>query len=192
MAEKSIGSPSSTGLVFGEVVDYTTDPTQTGQVRVRWNTGTISQSDLKDNELPYHPVLHGSHSASFKGIGGPHTGLIKGSKVVGIVVSHDGQEVLVLGSMASSGNSQIDSTTTFDSNIPVVSKMQENNGKQQPKYGDKNGVVEDYKDESVVSWAQDSGGPERNKAKYAELNDSCGSYGSSEGADGTSLCTLLS
>lgn len=192
MAEKSIGSPSHFGFVFGTVVDRKSDPTQSGQVKVRWETGTISQSDLKDDELPYSRSMLGSQSASLKGIGGPHTGLIEGSRVVGVTISGDGQEVMILGSIPSSGNAAVDGQVQFNSNIPAPAKMQENNGRQQPTYGDKNGVVEEYKNQSVVAWAESSGGPEKTSTNFGSLNDSCGSFGSSEGPHGSSICTLLS
>lgn len=191
MAEKSIGAPSHFGLVFGTVVDRKTDPTQSGQCIVRWEIGTISQSTLKDNELPYSRSMLGSHSASLKGMGGPHTGFVEGSRVIGVTLSGDGQEVMILGAVPSSGNSEIDGKAQFNSDIPTPAKQQENSGEQQPNYGDKNGVAEDYKNESVIKFAADAGGPERTVAKFRDLNDSCGAYGSSEGPDGSSTCTLL-
>ena len=191
MAEKSIGSPSHFRLLYGTVVDRKSDPTQSGQVKVRWDIGTINQSDLKDDELPYSRSLLGSQSASLKGIGGPHTGLIEGSRVIGFTVSGDGQEVMILGSIPSSGNAAVDGQVQFNSDIPTPAKVQENNGRQQPNYGDKNGVAEDYKNQSVIAWAGEAGGPEKKPAKYRDLDDSCGSYGSSEGPNGSSTCTLL-
>ncbi len=191
MAEKSLGNPSSFGLVIGEVVNRKDDPTQTGQVKVRWNIGTINQSDLKEEDLPWSRTLVGSQSASLNGIGGPHTGYIEGTKVIGISLSGDGQDLIVIGSLPSAGQSEVDGQPKFDSDIPRPAKKQENNGKQQPKFGDQNGVAQEYKDQSVIQWAGDSGGPEKKPAKYQGLSDSCGSYGSSEGPDGSSNCTAL-
>lgn len=192
MAEKSMGSASRTGLVMGEVVNRKDDPTQTGQCKVRWNLGQISQSEMKEDDLPWSKSIMSSHSASIKGVGGPHTGYLEKSKVYGLSISgHDGQDMFILGSVPSGGKGDIDGQPEYDSDIPQPGKVESNGegGGNQPKYGDKNGVCEDYKDESVCKYAQERGG--HGAMKFAEKKDSCGTNGSSEGPDGNSKCEAL-
>lgn len=199
MAEKATGAASRVGLVIGEVVDRLSDPTQTGMVKVRWNMGQGTQSDMAESDLPYSKSLMSVHSASIRGIGGPHVGYIGsnegnggGSKVYGLSISGDGQDFIVLGSVPSGGNGSIDSSPQYNSDIPVPGKVQQNGqGGSQPQYGDKNGVVPTYKDESVILYAQQQGGPEQSPAKYADLDDSAGTVGSSDGPTGIALNQLI-
>lgn len=199
MAEKATGSASRVGLVMGEVVDRMSDPTQTGMVKVRWNMGQINQSDLSEKDLPYSKSLMSRHSASIRGIGGPHTGYIGsnegkggGSKVYGMSISGDGQDMIILGSVPSAGKGDPDGQPQYDSDIPQPGKVEKNGtGESQPKYGDKNGVAEDYKDESVIKYAEEKAGPEKSPAKYKDLDDSAGTVGSSEGPEGQSKNDLI-
>jgi len=200
MAEKSTGSASRTGLVIGEVVDRKSDPTQTGQVKVRWNLGQINQSDMSESDLPYSKSLMSRHSASIRGIGGPHVGYLGsnegnggGSKVYGLSISGDGQDMLVLGSVPSGGSGDVDGQPQYDSDIPQPGKVESNGegGGNQPRHGDKNGVAQDYKDESVITYAESQGGPEKNAAKYKDLDDSAGTIGGSDGPDGSSKNDLI-
>src|SRR6476659_1914089 len=98
MSEKATGSASRSGLVIGEVINRKDDPTQTGQCKVRWNMGQVVQSEFKEDDLPWSKSLMSRHSASIRGIGGPHTGYLganegkgEGSKVYGLSISGDGQ-----------------------------------------------------------------------------------------------------
>lgn len=201
MAEKAAGSASRTGLVMGEVVDRMTDPTQTGQCKVKWNMGQINQSDMSEGDLPYSKSLMSRHSASLRGIGGPHTGYLGsnegkqggGSKVYGLSISGDGQDMIILGSVPSGGKGDVDGQPQYDSDIPTPGKTESNGegGGSQPNHGDKNGVAEDYKDESVVKFAQDKGGPEKAAAKYPDLDDSAGTVGGSDGPEGKAQNDLI-
>ncbi len=199
MAEKATGSASRTGIVIGEVVNRLDDPTQSGMCKVRWNLGQINQSELKEEDLPWTKSLMSAHSASLRGIGGPHTGYIgsnegKGedTKVYGVSISGDGQDFIILGSVPSAGKGDVDGVPQYDSDIPQPGKIEKNGqGQVQPRYGDKNGVAEDYKNESVIKYAEDQGGPEKNAAKYKDLDDSAGTYGSSDGPDGQSKNDLI-
>lgn len=196
MAEKSTGAASRVGLVIGEVVSRK-DPTQSGQVKVRWNMGQITQSDLKEEDLPWSKTMQSTYSASIRGIGGPHVGYQasnegkEGSKVYGISLSGDGQDLIVIGSVVSAGTGDIDGQPNFDSDIPQPAKEQTKDDISQPRYGDKNGVAQDYKDESVIQYAKEKGGPEQSPAKYPDLDDSAGTTGSSEGPDGQSKNDLI-
>jgi hypothetical protein len=193
MAEKSTGSASRTGLVIGEVLNRKDDPTQTGQCKVRWNLGQINQSDLSESDLAWSKSLMSRHSASLKGVGGPHTGYLEGSKVYGLSISGDGQDMIILGSVPSGGKGEVDGQPEYDSDIPQPGKSESNGegGGNQPKYGDKNGVAKEYKDKSVIMYAEEQGG-KRGKMKYAEKDDSAGTFGGSEGPDGEATNELLS
>ena len=193
MAEKSTGGASRTGLVIGEVINRKDDPTQTGQVKVRWNLGQINQSDLSEDDLPWSKSLMSRHSASIKGVGGPHTGYLEGTKVYGLSISGDGQDMIVLGSVPSGGKGDIDGQPQYDSDIPQPAKIESNGqgGGNQPRYGDKNGVAEDYKDESVIKYAADQGGPDKSAAKYKDLEDSAGTVGGSDGPEGKAKNDLI-
>jgi hypothetical protein len=193
MAEKSTGAASRTGLVIGEVLNRKDDPTQTGQCKVRWNLGQVAQSEFSEDDIPWSKSLMSRHSASIKGVGGPHTGYLEGSKVYGLSISGDGQDMVILGSVPSGGKGDVDTQPQYDSDIPQPAKVQSNGqgGGNQPRYGDKNGVVEEYKDESVIKYAQDKGGPEKNPAKYPDLDDSAGTVGGSDGPDGAAKNDLI-
>lgn len=193
MAEKATGTASRTGLVMGEVVNRKDDPTQTGQCKVKWNMGQISQSDLSEGDLPWSKSLMSRHSASLKGVGGPHTGYMEKSKVYGLSISGDGQDMIILGSVPSGGKGDVDGQPQYDSDIPTPGKTESNGdgGGSQPSFGDKNGVAQDYKDESVVKFAQDKGGPEKSAAKYPDLDDSAGTTGGSDGPEGKSQNDLI-
>src|SRR3954468_3694834 len=117
MAEKSTGAASRTGLVMGEVVNRKDDPTQTGQCKVRWNMGQVTQSNFTEDDLPWSKSLMSRHSASLKGVGGPHTGYLEGSKVYGISISGDGQDMIILGSLPSGGTGDVDGQPQYDSDI---------------------------------------------------------------------------
>lgn len=193
MAEKSTGSASKTGLVMGEVINRKDDPTQTGQCKVKWNMGQVAQSDMSEGDLPWSKSLMSRHSASIKGIGGPHTGYLEKSKVYGLSISGDGQDMIILGSVPSGGKGEVDGKPEYDSDIPQPGKVESNGegGGSQPNHGDKNGVAEDYKDESVVKYSEDKGGPEKSAAKYKDLEDSAGTVGGSDGPEGKSQNDLI-
>lgn len=201
MAEKDTGAASKTGLVIGEVINRMDDPTQTGQCKVQWNMGQINQSDLQESDLPWSKSLMSRHSASLRGVGGPHTGYLGknegkdggGSKVYGLSMSGDGQDMVILGSVPSGGSGSPDGNPTYNSDIPQPGKSQSNGqgGGDQPNYGDKNGVAQNYKDQSVVDYAQQQGGPEKNAAKYPDLDDSAGTVGGSDGPEGTASNQLI-
>jgi Gp5 N-terminal OB domain len=197
MAEKATGTASRTGLVIGEVISRQ-DPTQTGMVKVRWNLGQINQSDLKEEDLPWSKSLMSRHSASIRGMGGPHTGYLaanegkgEGSKVYGISISGDGQDFIVIGSVPSGGSGNPDGQPQYNSDIPQPAKQQDVGGISQPRYGDKNGVCPDYMNESVIIYAEQQGGPEHSPAKYPSLDDSAGTVGSSDGPTGIAKNNLI-
>lgn len=199
MAEKAAGSSSKFGLVMGEVVDRKSDPTQSGQCKVRWNMGQINQSDMSEDDLPYSKPLSSGHQGAIRGIGKAPLGYIgsnegkEGTKVYGFSFSGDGQDMHILGPVHSAGTGSADGQPQYDSGIPQPGKVESNGsgGGSQPKFGDKNGVVDDYKDQSVITWAESQGGPEKSAAKYKDLDDSAGTVGGSDGPDGASQNDLI-
>lgn len=156
-------------ITIGEVVNHEDDPAQAGQVRVRWQTGAAQQHDVGDEDLPWTQPMYPSTNPSLDQTGGPHTGLRKGSRVVGIPLDGQGQDFLILGTILRGGDATVDQPATFDSHIPQPAKTQQNGGETQPRYGDVNGVATK---ESIVSYAESQGGGR--SAKYAQVNDPIG------------------
>lgn len=157
----------------GEVKDRM-DPTQSGLLRVNWNIGGANQDTLGKEELPWSKVLYNSSDPALKQTGGPHVGLREGSKVFGF--SLDGQDWVILGSIVQGGKGEPDSNPTYDSDIPRPAKSQQVDGPSygvdpQPRYGDVNDIVTQ---DSIVKYAQDQGGPDKNAAKFADLKDPIG------------------
>jgi hypothetical protein len=101
--------------------------------------------------------------------------------------------MIILGSVPSGGKGDADGQPEYDSDIPQPGKVESNGegGGNQPRHGDKNGVCEDYKDESVCKYAGDKAGPEKSAAKYKDLEDSCGTCGSAEGPEGSSKNDII-
>jgi hypothetical protein len=199
LAEKSTGNASKFGLVIGEVVNRLDDPTQSGQCKVRWNMGQINQSDLSEGDLPWSKPLSSGHQGAIRGIGKAPLGFIgssegkAGTKVYGFSFSGDGQDMHILGPVHAAGKGGVDGQPEYDSDLPQPSKVESNGqgGGQQPRHGDKNGVAEDYKDESVVKYAEDRAGPEKSSAKYKDLDDSAGTVGGSDGPEGKAQNDLI-
>lgn len=192
MAEKQAGRASTTGLVMGEVMNRKDDPTQTGQCKVKWNMGQASQSNMSEDDLPWSKSMMSKHSASIKGVGGPHTGYLEGSKVYGLSTGADGQDFVILGSVPSGGSGSPDGQPTYDSDIPQPGKTQNNGqgGGSQPKYGDMNGVSPDIQDKSIIQYAQEQGG-KRGAMMFPDQDDSAGTTGGSDGPEGSATNTAL-
>lgn len=178
MADKDFGR--SSGIIsVGTVVNRKDDPSQSGRLKVRWETGGLSQADMQESDLRWSPTLfhsaNPSASSNTQGaagtgpIGGPHTGLLEGSKVYGIPVSADGQTMLIIGAAPAAGNAQPDGSPTFDSNIPAEAKSQSNGGENQPRYGD---TFQPIATQSAPNYAEQNGGG--TQALSAKLNDPIG------------------
>jgi hypothetical protein len=89
------------------VVEDNEDPIKLGRVRVRifgWHNGSPKETDeepgVKTNELPWAQVMQPVNNGPNSGFGGPVTGILKGTWVMGMFL--DGQiarEPLVMGSI---------------------------------------------------------------------------------------------
>lgn len=165
MTESNLGRTAGF-VAVGTVVNRKDDPSQTGKCKVRWNIGGVNQDQLQEHELPWSDKLHGSSNPSLGNKGGIHTGLLEGSTVIGISPAGDGQDIVIIGSLVKSGNGNPDSTPTWDSDLPIAAKDQNNGqgGGSQPKYDDINGVV--TQQSLVDNYGPDQGGPDQRAAKY--------------------------
>lgn len=171
--ERSLGAYA--GLIsIGTVVDVENDPSQSGMVRVRWQTGSATQDKIQDDDLPWTRVLFPATNPSLSQTGGPHTGLRVGSTVVGIPLDGSGQEFLVIGTIVRGGSGGLDSPPVYDSDIPQPSKVQSNGGETQPRFGDVNSVVSQ---ESITRFGETLGGSGL-PARFAGLVDSIGDVSS--------------
>jgi hypothetical protein len=174
MAETSFGRPGGFYSV-GVVVNVEDDPTQSGQVKVKWYEGSASQDRLQEHDLPWTRVMFPPTNPSLGQAGGPHTGLRVGSIVYGQTVDGAGQEYIVVGSSPKIGQGEFDQEAKFDSDIPQSAKVQ-SNGKQggsetQPRWGDVNAIVTQ---KSIVKFGESEGGKFRQAAKFADIDDSIG------------------
>lgn len=169
-------------LVIGEVVNRKDDPWQRGNAKVKWRTGAIAQDQMSEEDLPWSQTMFPSTNPSLGHAGGPHTGYKEGSKVVGIPIGSDGQDILILGSLASSGPSSPDGQATPKSDIPYPALSDSNGGISQGTSGDINGIVAQ---ESIVKYGQDTGGTQ-NAAKYASLPEPIGTLDQNLGGDAAS------
>jgi hypothetical protein len=169
MAETSFGRPSGY-MAVGRVVNVKDDPTQTGQVRVKWLEGAASQDTIGDEDLPWTRCLFPVSNPSLGQTGGPHTGLQVGSMVYGTTVDGAGQEYMIMGSAPKSGSGEHDQDPTFDSDIPQSAK-QEKTSETQPRYGDVNAIVTK---KSIVPYGEQEGGGFKTAALYPGLTDSIG------------------
>lgn len=171
------GGRFSGHLVIGTVVDNN-DPWQAGNYKVRWQVGSAVQDQLSDGDLPWSRTLFPPTNPSLKKVGGPHTGLLPGTRVYGFPVDGAGQDFVIIGSVVSAGQGQPDQQQTPDSEIPTGAKVHQVDGIDQPHFGDKNdvarkpdgGVVTD----SIVQYARDEGGPHRRPVKFGDFEDSVG------------------
>lgn len=160
----SFGQPSGF-IAVGEVVDHLNDPSQSGMVRVRWKTGSAVQDQIADGDLPWTRTMFPSTDPALSQTGGPHTGLRRGSLVVGIPLDGQGQDYLVVGTIVRSGtSSEGGGQSQYDSDLPRPSKSDSIGGQAQPRYGDVNGIVTQT---SIVTYAGDG-------SRYASLDDSVG------------------
>lgn len=170
MSTRNLGAYSGY-VAIGEVVDVENDPSQSGRARVRWRTGSATQSQVQDSDLPWTMTMFSSSDPATKQTGGPHTGLRKGSFVVGIPLDGQGQDFMIIGSILAGGEGGVDQPAQFDSDMPQAAKTQQNGGESQRRYGDVNGVVTQ---ESIVKYAEESAGQESRGARFASLDDSIG------------------
>lgn len=171
MTERNIGRTAGF-VVFGEIMDRDSDPTQTGKCKVKWNIGGVNQSQMGTEDLPYSSVMYPSSNPSLNNVGQAHTGLMKGSKVIGIPISGDGQEIVIIGSMLSAGQGGTDGTQNYKSDLPIPGQSQENGGVSQGSYGDRNGIVTQ---DSIVKYGQDEGG-DNGAAKYHDIDEPIGTF----------------
>lgn len=158
-------------ISVGTVVDVENDPTQSGQVRVRWLTGSGVQDQVGDEDLPWTRCSYPSSDPARAQTGGPGTGLQVGSTVIGMPLDGDGQDYVIIGSMVRSGKGDIDQPWQIDSELPQPAKVQENGGERQPRYDDVNSVVTE---KSIVSYAEEEGGPDGSAGKYCQIDDPIG------------------
>ena len=165
-------------IAVGEVMDVN-DPWQHGAVKVQWKIGSAAQNELGLDDLPWTKAMFPSTNPSLGQVGGPHTGLRKGSTVIGIPMGGDGQDFLIIGSLVSTGNGQPDQTQTPDSDIARAAKQSKNDDVSQPRYGDVNDVAlkwdtQDVVRTSIIAFARDEAGPDHKPADYPDLTDSIG------------------
>lgn len=168
--EKNLGRYSGF-ITVGEVVNVEDDPTQSGQARVKWLSGAAVADKVSDEDRPWHPSLFPTSNPSLGQTGGPHTGLRKGSRVIGIPLDGAGQDFLILGTIVKGGEGGSDGGAKIDSDIPQPAKIQQNGGEDQPRWGDRNSVVTD---DSIVKYAENEGGREKKAARFATLTDPIG------------------
>lgn len=173
MSVKSLGAYSGF-IAIGEVVDVEGDPSQSGRARVRWRTGSATQSVIADGDLPWTKPMFSTSDPALSQTGGPHTGLRKGSMVVGVPVDGQGQDFLIIGSILPGGDGGVDQPAVFDSHMPQSAKVEENGGQRQRRYGDVNGVVTQ---DSIVKYAEETPGQTGTGARFASLDDSIGTLG---------------
>lgn len=157
-------------------MDVASDPSQTGRVKVRWHVGAGSQGDMSVDDLPYTAVMFPPTNASYNQVGTQHTGLMVGSTVYGCPLDGSGQNYMVLGSVPKHGNGAVDTDPTYDSHLPQPAKVQNNNGEQQPKYGDVNPIV--AQDKSIWRYGQQQGGQDQTSTRYDKILGSIGFVGS--------------
>lgn len=169
-------------LTVGRVVNVEDDPTQSGQVRVIWETGAASQDTLDEKDVPWTRTMFPTTNPSLEQTGGPHTGLRKGSKVYGVPLGDDGQEFMIIGSVPSSGKGEADGKPELDSDIPQAAKDGEaRDGESQPRKGDVNAVV--TKDKSITLFGEEEGGEEKKAARYAKIDEPIGTLDRAIGGD---------
>lgn len=168
---RSLGQ-SSGFIAVGEVVNVDDDPSQSGRARVRWLTGSATQDQVGDDDLPWTMPMFPTADPAMGQTGGPHTGLRKGSRVVGIPLDGQGQDFLIIGSLVRGGDGGVDQPAKFDSSLPQAAKVESNGGERQARYGDVNGVVSQ---ESIVKHAEETAGV--GNARFAGVDDSIGTLG---------------
>jgi Gp5 N-terminal OB domain len=170
VADRNLGRASGF-FSIGTVVNVKDDPTQSGMVRVRWNVGGAAQDQIADTDLPWTKCLYHPANPSLGQVGGPHTGLLVGTQVMGCCVDGTGQDWMIMGTIVKAGTGDPDGQPTFDSDSPQPQKVQTNNGQSQPRYGDVNGVV--TKSDSIITYGVNQGGTQQ-PALFADLPDSIG------------------
>ena len=171
MADPHVGR-SGGYITRGKVVNRKDDPTQTGQVRVQWMTGAASQDSVDSADLPWSKVAQSSSSGSLGSRGGPHTGLLENSEVIGIPIDGSGQDFIVIGTLTPSGKDN-DQTPKYDSEIPRGAKNENNGGgDNQPKWDDINDIV--TQDKWIGDFGEQEGGPTKTASLYPKLSDSLG------------------
>lgn len=182
MADRNLGRPSGY-IAVGTVMDVD-DPHQNGAVRVQWHIGAAAQDKLEKTDLPWTKSMQPASDPSLGQVGGPHTGLRVGSRVIGFPYGGDGQDYMIMGTVVAGSNSSstnLDEQPKADSDIPRSAKEAKKDDVDQPRYGDVNDVAKDDAGSvvttSIVKYAQDRGGPDKRAADYADLDDSIGPMG---------------
>lgn len=86
---------------FG-VVEDRNDPMQTGRVKVRFHgVHTEKKSEIATADLPWATVVNSPNNAATTGIGGPVTGIVEGTWVIGFFMDQGQyQKPMVLGTIA--------------------------------------------------------------------------------------------
>tara|TARA_R110000822_G_scaffold3972_13_gene16997 strand:- start:6953 stop:8455 length:1503 start_codon:yes stop_codon:yes gene_type:complete len=86
---------------FG-VVEDRNDPMQTGRVKVRFHgVHTDNKGEVKTEDLPWATVVNSPNNAATTGVGGPVTGIVEGSWVIGFFMDQGQyQKPMVLGTIS--------------------------------------------------------------------------------------------
>jgi len=85
---------------FG-VVENRDDPLQMGRLQVRWfNVHSDDISKQPTSSLPWATPIFPIHNASTSGVGGPWTGAVEGSFVMGFFIDTGYQKPFIMGSIA--------------------------------------------------------------------------------------------
>lgn len=101
MTDKTMGG-SFDNYFIAEVIDVN-DPEQVGRVKVRVKGRQDNTSEIPDHDLRWARCIFPVSNPSHGGVGGPHTGLLKGSIIMGFYADQDGQIPLVMGSLGKAG-----------------------------------------------------------------------------------------
>ena len=162
MADRSQGKTGG-WITVGKVLNRKDDPTQSGMVKVQWQSGGAGQDQMSEDDLPWTKTMNPVSNQGLDQKGGSHSCLMENSTVIGMPIDAAGQEFVIIGSMTKAGNGDIDQSANYDSHIPQAAKN-EGGAESQPRYGD----VHDPEvgQDSVIEFGNKEGGPDKKEAKY--------------------------